>query len=86
MDSVRLDVQGRFKAPDLKTLVALKRLPFSTRRYAKGEDSLTQRYRREEKILVLTVTPDLIAWGILNSEFCLLTPSHIATPKHHQHY
>jgi hypothetical protein len=41
--------------------------------------------RGEEKILSVAVTPDFSqgetlreqAWGILNSEFCLLTPSHI---------
>ncbi|WP_141699750.1 hypothetical protein [Nostoc sp. KVJ20] len=43
MDSVRLDEKSRFRASDFKTL----------------KDSLPLRYRGEEKILSVTVTPDL---------------------------
>jgi hypothetical protein len=45
MGSVRVNRESRFRASDFKTLV----------------DSLTLRYRGEEKILILSVTPDLTA-------------------------
>lgn len=41
MDSVRLDGESRFKAPDFKTLVTLKR--------AVGKTRFPRRYRGEEK-------------------------------------
>ena len=63
LDSVGLDRESRFRARDFKRACSLLASPL----LPKGEASA----KGEEKILSVTLTPDLTA-GV----FCLLTPSY----------